>query len=97
MILALVILLNTRSLRSALLWNGELPLAEQARFKIQYEVRSPTDTASKATLRYTSNHFRAFCRMTRSVYTLCGFEKNKPVGFCVLCAICGNYKQKNYK
>ena len=27
----------------------------------------------------------------------CGFEKLKPVGFCVLCEICGNYKQKNYK
>ena len=30
---------NTRSLRSAFLWNGELPLAEQARFKLQYEVQ----------------------------------------------------------
>ena len=30
--------------------------------------------------------------MTRSVYTLYGFEKNKPVGFCVICAFCGNYK-----
>ena len=29
--------------------------------------------------------------MTRSVYTLCGFEKNKPVGFCVFCEFCGNY------
>ncbi|WP_308278590.1 hypothetical protein, partial [Prevotella sp.] len=29
--------------------------------------------------RYTSNHFCAFCRMTRSVYTLCGFGKLKPV------------------
>ena len=27
----------------------------------------------------------------------CGFEKLKPVGFCVFCEICGNYKQKNYK
>ena len=35
--------------------------------------------------------------MTRSVYTLCGFQKLKPVGFCVFCEICGNYKQKNYK
>ena len=35
--------------------------------------------------------------MTRSVYTLCGFEKNKPVGFCVVCEICGNHKQRNYK
>ncbi len=26
---------NARSLCSALLWNGELPFAEQARFKIQ--------------------------------------------------------------
>ena len=30
---------NTRNLRSAFLWNGELPLAEQARFKLQYEVQ----------------------------------------------------------
>ena len=35
--------------------------------------------------------------MTRSVYTLCGFEKNNPVGFCVVCEFCGNYKQRNYK
>ena len=27
----------------------------------------------------------------------CGFEKLKPVGFCVFCEFCGNYKQKNYK
>ena len=27
----------------------------------------------------------------------CGFEKLKPVGFCVVCAFCGNYIQKNYK
>ena len=39
----------------------------------------------------------AFCRMTRSVYTLCGFQKLKPVGFCVVCAFCGNYKQRRYK
>ena len=25
----------------------------------------------------------------------CGFETLKPVGFCVLCALCGNYIQKN--
>ena len=35
--------------------------------------------------------------MTRSVYTLCGFEKLKPVGFCVVCAFCGDYKQRRYK
>ena len=35
--------------------------------------------------------------MTRSVYTLCGFQKLKPVGFCVVCAFCGNYKQRRYK
>ena len=35
--------------------------------------------------------------MTRSVYTLCGFQKLKPVGFCVFCEFCGNYKQKSYK
>ena len=35
--------------------------------------------------------------MTLSVYTLCGFEKNKPVGFCVFSEFCGNYKQRNYK
>ena len=27
----------------------------------------------------------------------CGFEKLKPVGFCVVCAFCGNYIQKNYR
>ena len=27
----------------------------------------------------------------------CGFKKLKPVGFCVICAFCGNYKQRNYK
>ena len=27
----------------------------------------------------------------------CGFEKLKPVGFCVVCAFCGNYIQKSYK
>ena len=32
----------------------------------------------------------AFCRMTRSVYTLCGFQKLKSVGFCVFCEFCGN-------
>ena len=38
--------------------------------------------------------------MTRSVYTLCGFQKFKPVGFCVVCVVCvfcGNYKQRRYK
>ena len=35
--------------------------------------------------------------MTRSVYTLCGFEKNKPVGFCAFCEIRGNYIQRNHK
>ena len=35
--------------------------------------------------------------MTHSVYTLCGFQKLKPVGFCVVCAFCGNYKQRRYK
>ena len=45
----------------------------------------------------TSNHFCAVCRMTRSVYTLCGFEKNNPVGFCVVCEFCGNHKQRKYK
>ena len=25
----------------------------------------------------------------------CGFQKLKPVGFCVLCEFCGNYKQNN--
>ena len=24
-------------------------------------------------------------------------RENKPVGFCVLCEFCGNYKQRNYK
>ena len=47
--------------------------------------------------RYTGYHFCAFCRMTRSVYTLCGFEKNKSVGFCVFGEFCGNYKQRSYK
>ena len=32
--------------------------------------------------------------MTLSFYTLCGFEKNNPVGFCVFCEFCGNYKYK---
>ena len=27
----------------------------------------------------------------------CGFEKLRPVGFCVVCAFCGDYIQKNYK
>ena len=27
----------------------------------------------------------------------CGFQKLKPVGFCVLCEFRGNYKQKIYK
>ena len=27
--------------------------------------------------------------MTRSVYTLCGFQNLNPVGFCVVCAFCG--------
>ena len=35
--------------------------------------------------------------MTRSVYTLCGFQNLNPVGFCVVCAFCGNYKQRRYK
>ena len=47
--------------------------------------------------RYTSYQFCAFCRMTRSVYTLCGFQNLNPVGFCVVCAFCGNYKQRRYK
>ena len=47
--------------------------------------------------RYPSNHFRAFYRMTRSVYTFCGFQKLNSIGFCVVCAFCGNYKQRNYK
>ena len=41
----------------------------------------------------TSFHFCAVCRMTRSVYTLCGFEKNNPVGFCAFRAFCGNYNK----
>ena len=47
--------------------------------------------------RYTSNQFCAFCRMTRSVYTLCGFKKFMPVGFCVFGEFCGSYKQRSYK
>ena len=35
--------------------------------------------------------------MTRSVYTLCGFQNLKPVGFSVFCEFCGNYIQKNHK
>lgn len=35
--------------------------------------------------------------MMRSIYTLCGFEKNKPVGFCVFREFCGNYKQRSNK
>ena len=35
--------------------------------------------------------------MTRSVYTLCVFQNLNPVGFCVVCAFCGNYKQRRYK
>ena len=35
--------------------------------------------------------------MTRSVYTLCGFQKLKSVGFCVFCEFCGNYKQRSHK
>ena len=27
----------------------------------------------------------------------CGFQKLKPVGFCVFCAFCGNYKQRSNK
>lgn len=34
--------------------------------------------------------FCEFCRMTPSVYTLCGFQKLKPVGFCVFREFCGN-------
>ena len=41
--------------------------------------------------RHTSNQFCAFCRMTRSVYTLCGFRNINPVGFCVVCVFCGNF------
>ena len=37
-----------------------------------------------------SYQFCAFCRMTRSVYTVCGFQRLKPVGFCVFCAFRGN-------
>lgn len=37
-------------------------------------------------------HFCVVCRMMRSVYTLCGFEKNNSVGFCGICEFCGNYK-----
>ena len=47
--------------------------------------------------RYTNYQFCAFCRMTRSVYTLCVFQNLNPVGFCVVCAFCGNYKQRRYK
>ena len=72
------------------------------------ETVPPTDTASKACYssllcmrrlrrRYPSNHFCAFCRMTRSVYMVCGFQKLKPVGFCVLREFCGNYIQRSYK
>ena len=35
--------------------------------------------------------------MTHSVYTLCGFQNLKPVGFCVFCEFCGNYKQRRDK
>ena len=35
--------------------------------------------------------------MTHSVYTLCGFQKHNPVGFCVFCEIYGNYIQRNHK
>ena len=59
--------------------------------------RSAKPSEGEEVFIYTSNQFCAFCRMTRSVYTLCGFEKLKPVGFCVLCAFCGNYTQRNYK
>ena len=30
-----------------------------------------------------------------TLYTLCGFEKNTPVGFCAFCEIRGDYKQRN--
>ena len=36
----------------------------------------------------------AFCRMTHSVYTVCEFQKLKPVSFCVVCAFRGNYIQR---
>ena len=36
----------------------------------------------------------AFCRMTRSVYTLCVFQNLNPVGFCVICAFCGELQAK---
>ena len=32
--------------------------------------------------------------MTRSVYTLCGFQNINPVGFCVVCAFCGGLQAK---
>lgn len=34
-------------------------------------------------------HFCVVCRMMRSIYTLCGFEKNNSVGFCGICEFCG--------
>ena len=32
--------------------------------------------------------------MTRSVYTLCVFQNLNPVGFCVVCAFCGELQAK---
>ena len=32
--------------------------------------------------------------MTRSVYTLCVFQNLNPVGFCVICAFCGELQAK---
>ena len=39
--------------------------------------------------------FLLSCLAKRRLF--CGFQKLKPVGFCVLCEICGNYKQRRYK
>ena len=32
--------------------------------------------------------------MTLSVYTLCGLKNLNPVGFCVVCAVCGELQAK---
>ena len=32
--------------------------------------------------------------MTRSVYTLCVFQNLNPVGFCVVCGVCGELQAK---
>ncbi len=34
--------------------------------------------------------------MTRSVYTLCEFQKIKSVGFCVIREFCGKYEYRKY-